>query len=134
MQTPSGIRRLAVVCAGSRQANGAPDEATMTLGENAFRNRGKFAGLFRMFWRQLIREVRRAGVAGSVKHATSILGTELRKWVCGTLGSDDRFDRTYGTDTAVIVRVGRLDIPDGKLEHTNRYEAVMPGAFDSMIR
>jgi hypothetical protein len=32
------------------------------------------------------------------------------------------------------VRVGGLDIPDGKLEHTNRYEAVLPGVFDAMIR
>jgi SAM-dependent methyltransferase len=106
----------------------------VTLGEIASGNRVQPAGLLRMFRRQLIREVRRVGVAGCVKHAAAILGRELRERVSGARGADDRFDRTYGTDTAVIVRVGGLDIPDGKLEHTNRYEAVMPGVFDAMIR
>jgi hypothetical protein len=30
--------------------------------------------------------------------------------------------------------VGGLDIPDGKPERTNPYEAVMPGVVDAMIR
>jgi SAM-dependent methyltransferase len=30
--------------------------------------------------------------------------------------------------------VGALDIPDEKLEHTNRYEAVMPAAFEEIMR
>jgi len=82
----------------------------------------------------LVREVRQAGMAGAVKHAAATLGRELRKRVSGTRDADDPFDRTYRTDTAAIVRVGGLDIPDGRLEHTNRYEAVMPGVFDVMIR
>jgi SAM-dependent methyltransferase len=46
----------------------------------------------------------------------------------------DWFDSTYGTDTALIVRVGALDITSDKLEHTNRYEAVVPQVFDAMVR
>jgi hypothetical protein len=95
----------------------------MTLGELAERemvsgNRVQPAGLLRTLRRQLIREVQRAGVIGNVKHADA----------------DDPFDCSYGTDTAVIVRVGGLAIPDGKPEHTNPYEAVMPGVVDAMIR
>jgi hypothetical protein len=111
----------------------------MTLGELAERemvsgNRVQPAGLLRTLRRQLIREVQRAGVIGNVKHAAATQCRELRKRVFGARDADDPFDCSYGTDTAVIVRVGGLDIPDGKPEHTNPYEAVMPGVVDAMIR
>jgi SAM-dependent methyltransferase len=111
----------------------------MTLGEIAKRervsgNRVQVAGLLRTIRRQLIRKVRQVGVIATVNHAAATLGIEFRRWVSGARDADDPFDCKYGTDTAVIVRVGGLDIPDGKLKHANRYEAVMPGVFDVMIR
>jgi SAM-dependent methyltransferase len=45
----------------------------------------------------------------------------------------DAFDARYGTDTATIVGVGALDIPDERLDQTNRYEAIAPEVFDSII-
>jgi SAM-dependent methyltransferase len=45
----------------------------------------------------------------------------------------DAFDTMYGTDTAKILSVGALDIPDALLAHANRYEAVMPEVFDFIM-
>lgn len=45
----------------------------------------------------------------------------------------DSFDTKYGTETAEIVSVGALDIPDELLGQSNRYEAIAPEGFAKII-
>jgi SAM-dependent methyltransferase len=77
--------------------------------------------------RDVVRKVRQEGVLGMLKHAIVRGRRDVRKMLSGQLG--DSFDATYNTDTARIVSVGALDIPDEKLAHSNRYEAVVPDDF-----
>jgi SAM-dependent methyltransferase len=77
--------------------------------------------------RDIVRKVRQVGVLETLKHGVQKL---IRKEVA----SADPFDAEYGTDTARIVSVGALDIPNEKLEHSNRYEAVVPEAFAGIMR
>ncbi len=77
--------------------------------------------------RDIVRKVRQVGVLETFKHG-------VRKLIRGKTSAADPFDSKYGTDTARIVSVGALDIPNEKLEHSNRYEAVVPEAFEGIMR
>ncbi len=79
--------------------------------------------------RNITRKVRQVGVIRTCKHGMLKLIAQLHGLAFSAESSSDSFDDKYGTDTAQIVSVGALDIPDDKLEHTNRYEAVVPEAF-----
>ena len=76
--------------------------------------------------RDIVRKIRQVGLLETIKHGFRKLGRaqEVEK---------DAFDAEFGTDTAKIVSVGALDIPEEKLEHTNRYEAVVPELFERII-
>jgi hypothetical protein len=84
--------------------------------------------------RDIVRKVRQVGVLQTLQHG-------VRKLVRG-LSADftrrglpaDPFDCKYGTDTTQIISVGALDIPEEKLAHSNRYEAVVREAFDAIVR
>lgn len=85
--------------------------------------------------RDTVRKLRQVGVLETFKHGATKL---IRDLTSDLAPQDDPkadpFDARFGTDTARIVSVGALDIPDGKLAHSNRYEAVMPAAFDAIMR
>ena len=74
------------------------------------------------------------GVLGTVKHGTMKAIRELRRGFSANGESPpDPFDSQYGTDTAEIVSVGALDIPDERLEHAIRYEPVVPEVFYAIL-
>lgn len=85
--------------------------------------------------RDTVRKVRQVGLLRTVGHGLRKLARDLTG---GLPPQDDPhadpFDRRYGTDTARIVSVGALDIRDDQLAHSNRYEAVVPQAFDEIMR
>jgi len=82
--------------------------------------------------RDVIRKVRQVGVAGTASFTLRKLQSAIQE---RSQGPDfDAFDAQYGTDTARIVTVGSLDISDDKLEHTNRYEAVVPRVFEGILQ
>ena len=84
--------------------------------------------------RTVVRKVRQIGVAGALRHGIEKLLRDLRKAFVFKGLSPDPFDSRYGTDTALIVSVGALDIASNKVEHSNRYEAVAPEAFHAIMR
>lgn len=93
--------------------------------------KGKFGALRR----DILRKVRQVGLIQTLNHGTLKVIRDLRgRIITKGLSDSDPFDSTYGTDTARMVSVGGLDIPDDKLEHTNRYEAVVPEAFFGIMR
>jgi hypothetical protein len=75
--------------------------------------------------RGINRKVRQIGLIQTVWFGIRKVASLLRR----ERSSPDFFDSKYGTDTARTVGVWALDIPDGKLEHTNRYETVAPEVF-----
>jgi len=84
--------------------------------------------------REVLRNVRQVGPLGALRRASSKARDVLAGFGTPRETPADPFDSQYGTETAEIVRVGALDIPAEKLEHTNRYEAVAPEAFDAMMQ
>jgi SAM-dependent methyltransferase len=99
-------------------------------------NRGsRTVGRIGTMRRDILRKVRQVGMLQTLKHGTSKVIREFR----GRIALEDRsqsdpFDSNYGTDTAGIVSVGALDIPNYKLQDTNRYQTVEPETFCGMIR
>jgi SAM-dependent methyltransferase len=83
--------------------------------------------------RNVVRKVRQVGVIGTARHCLGKLAYVLRQLFTRRVNADS-FDLKHGTDTSLIVTVGALDIPDSKLEHTNRYEAVAPETFTGIVR
>lgn len=83
--------------------------------------------IFTSLRRDIVRKVRQEGVLGMMRHAVGRARRDVKKILSGP--PRDPFDAMYKTDTARIVSVGALDIPDEKLAHSNRYEAVLPEDF-----
>jgi SAM-dependent methyltransferase len=73
------------------------------------------------------------GVAGAVRHCLVKSAYGLGQIFSTRRAAADSFDLKYGTDTSLTVSVGDLDIPESKLDHTNRYEAVSPETFLGML-
>ena len=87
-----------------------------------------------MLRRDLVRKVRQVGLLRTLKHGTRKLFRDFRSGILLTQGlSADPFDSQYKTETAEIVSVGALDIPDDRLEHAIRYEAVVPEVFYAIL-
>jgi len=85
----------------------------------------------RTFRREVVRKIRQVGVFGTLRHsgAKAVRGIQRLG-----LTESEPFDLKYGTDTAVIVPAGALDISNEQLTHCNRYEAVGTEHFLSGLR
>lgn len=84
--------------------------------------------------RDILRKVRQVGLFRTLMHGIRKLGKEVGMGSIGSReGQTDAFDARYGTETATIVSVGSLDIPDEKLDQTSRYEAIAPDVFESIV-
>jgi hypothetical protein len=83
--------------------------------------------------RDLARKLRQVGILGTVRHIARRLLRDFQGSLDSSTETLDAFDLKYKTDTAGIVSVGALDIPDEKLEHSNRYDAVVPSQFFEML-
>src|SRR5215813_12310064 len=83
--------------------------------------------------RNLARKMRQVGILGTIKHIANKLLRNFQGSLNLATENTDAFDLTYKTDTAGIVSVGALDIPDEKLKHSNRYEAVVPSEFFEIL-
>jgi len=79
--------------------------------------------------RDTLRKIEQVGFAHTVAHGVRKIARDLLRSGAET----DPFDAKYGTDTERIISVGALDIPDTKLKHSNRYEAVVPEALADII-
>jgi len=86
---------------------------------------GKLTALRRDFHRK----IRAEGFLGALNHAVARLIYIVRQRVGKSVTVPDPFDSQFGTDTATIVSVGALDIPNEKVLHANRYEAVSQEVF-----
>jgi SAM-dependent methyltransferase len=80
--------------------------------------------------RDIVRKARQVGALKMLKHGAEKLVRDLSP----SSLQPDPFDVRYGTDTAQIISVGALDIPDERLAHSNRYEAVVPEMFDCIMQ
>jgi SAM-dependent methyltransferase len=84
--------------------------------------------------RDTVRKIRQVGVVGTAKHGMRKVFGVLSAGFTGQQDpGHDSFDQKYATDTAQIISVGALDIPDEKLQHSNRYEAVVPEVFNAIM-
>lgn len=80
--------------------------------------------------RDTLRKIDQVGLVQTLTHG---LKKMVRDLLQSSVTQCDPFDKKYGTDTERIISVGALDIPDVKLKHSNRYEAVVPEAFADII-
>lgn len=83
--------------------------------------------------RDTLRKVQQIGVPQTLIHGVRKLLRVFKENISPKKLDADSFDKKYGTDTAQIISVGALDIPDQQLEHSNRYEAVVPEAFNAIL-
>ena len=84
--------------------------------------------------RNLQRKVRQVGVMHALGHGARKLASRLvGRPTASQIAQRDPFDETYGTDTAMMVSVGAIDIDESRLAHSNRYEAVVPESFAEMM-
>jgi SAM-dependent methyltransferase len=83
--------------------------------------------------RDVMRKVRQVGFVGAVRHASVKCLREIPSFISPVRHDDDLFDAEHGTDTGGMVGAAALDVPDSALEHTNRYEAVAPQTFSSLM-
>ena len=84
--------------------------------------------------REIFRKVHQVGVRGTLKHIVVKTFQYLRQARSPERQLPDPFDSMYGTDTAEIVPVGALDIPERRLTHANRYEPVALQDFDIALK
>ena len=87
-----------------------------------------------VIWRDVLRKVRQVGLLGAIHHCLVKCIHNLPSVVSAAHLDADPFDLEHGTDTASIVGAAALDVPDGALEHVNRYEAVAPQVFSAIMR
>ncbi len=84
--------------------------------------------------RDTIRKFRQVGLLRTLDHGARKFVRDLKNSLTSHPASRvDPFDLKHGTDTARIVSVGALDIRDNDLEHSNRYEAVVPLVFNRIM-
>ncbi len=88
----------------------------------------------RTLQRDIVRKLRQVGFLLTLTHGAAQFAIHLQNLISRKQLSPDQFDHEYGTDTKQIVSVGGLDIPDDRLIHANRYEAVPADAFDRIMR
>ena len=78
--------------------------------------------------REIGRKIRQIGVVGTVVHAARKI-TRDWKQSGSSVCSLDAFDGQFGVDTDGRIPVGRLDIPDDRLEHVVLYQAIPSDLF-----
>lgn len=90
-------------------------------------------GSFDSLKRDFVRKVKQVGFWAAITHGCRKIVRNFTSPGADPGSGVDAFDRKYGTDTSLIVSVGALDIPDEKLDVTNRYEAVMVEVFGEIL-
>jgi predicted RNA methylase len=101
--------------------------------ECSFRRRNLLESI-NILRREFVRVVGQAGLLATLKRATQKLIQKVRNFSLSSAEPADSFDAKYGTETARIVPVGALDIPDEKLGQTVRYEAIGDEVFLGLMQ
>lgn len=84
--------------------------------------------------KEVKRKLRQVGVWGTVKHGGAKLIRELGGLFSTSSPAQDPFDLKYGTDTAGVLGVGALDIPEDQMEHAVRYGAISEEEFVRLLQ
>jgi SAM-dependent methyltransferase len=83
--------------------------------------------------REAQRKIRQVGVWGTARHAVVKMGREVSRMLAIEHCPKESFDSRYGTDTAGVLGVGSLDIPDDRMEHAIQYAPISEDEFDRLI-
>jgi SAM-dependent methyltransferase len=85
-------------------------------------------------YRELVRKYRQVGFWRMIKHALLKVARNTRALVFPHPATEDPFDPKYGTDTAGIIGVGSLDIPENEMEHSMHYGPIGEEEFSNTLK